>query len=56
MKVQLGRRYGSAGLIVSMAATLLLLQGCMKPANGSEFTCYKWPMKFSANCASVVDM
>ena len=36
MKFLLRRRYGSAGLIVSMAATLLLLQGCMKPANGEE--------------------
>ena len=32
----MGRRYCSAGLIVSMAACLLLLQGCTKPANGEE--------------------
>jgi len=36
MKFQMRKRFGLAGLIVSMAACSLLLQGCMKPANGEE--------------------
>ena len=36
MIFQVGRRYVSAVLIVSLVASLILLQGCMKPANGVE--------------------
>ena len=36
MSFRLGRRYLPAGLILSILTCLLILQGCMKPANGEE--------------------